>query len=120
MPSFCEVDGFRLSLTAVNYIALEMPVAGRAWTIMAIKAVCSLTTGVPGCVVRLGGRGLTRAVSGPGREVSPRSGLASLGPICQKAPPTKEIVFAPMTFSQTDGSPTIPKWGNRQAALITS
>ena len=35
MPSFCEVDGFRLSLTAVNYIALEMPVAGRAWTIMA-------------------------------------------------------------------------------------
>src|ERR1039457_7469100 len=35
MPSFCEVAGFRLSLTAVNYIALEMPVAGRAWTIMA-------------------------------------------------------------------------------------
>src|ERR1039458_7437060 len=35
MPSFCEVAGFRLSLTAVNYIALEMPVAGRAGTIMA-------------------------------------------------------------------------------------
>src|ERR1035441_894662 len=38
MPSFCEVAGFRLSLTAVNYIALEMPVAGRAWTIMANNA----------------------------------------------------------------------------------
>src|ERR1035437_5436666 len=38
MPSFCEVDGFRLSLTAVNYIALEMLVAGRAWTIMANNA----------------------------------------------------------------------------------
>src|ERR1022692_4154574 len=87
MPSFCEVAGFRLPLTAVNYIALEMPVAGRAWTIMAIKAVCSLTTGVPGCVVRLGGdesakRSLTTDGSGSsyscgasdGEHDAPRTG----------------------------------------------
>src|ERR1022692_2065048 len=45
MPSFCEVAGFRLPLTAVNYIALEMPVAGRAWTIMANNVIEAVQRG---------------------------------------------------------------------------
>src|ERR1022692_1412721 len=52
---------------------------GLTWTIMAIKAVCSLTTGVPGCVVRLGGdesakRSLTTDGSGSSYSCVPSDG----------------------------------------------